>query len=247
MSEIESIYWIWLRELLRFWRMKSRILTSLIQPLLFLTVIGGGFGLVNLGKVSYQAFLFPGIVAMSLLFISTSSGISIIFDREFGFLKEILVAPISRLSIFIGKALGSATIALIQGLLILSLSFLIGVNLTLNSLLLSLIIMLIISLGMVSVGLIIASFIESFESFGLIMNLIVFPIFLLSGSLFPLDQAPAWLKTVSMLDPLTYGADALRSVILGTSTFPFIYDFLAISVFSVLTIIIGSITFNRQK
>jgi len=247
MSEIDGVYWVWLRELIRFWRFKSRILTSIIQPLLFLIVLGGGFSFVSLGSVNYQSFLFPGIIAMSLLFSSISSGISVIWDREFGFLKEILVAPVSRLSIFFGKALGGASTAIIQGLIILALSFILSIVITPSSFLISLAVMLIFSLGMVSVGLIIASFLESFESFGVIMNLLIFPIFLLSGALFPLNEAPEWLKAISMFNPMTYATDALRGAIIGTSTLPLMYDFIVISVFSVVMIIIGGISFNRQK
>lgn len=247
MSEVEAIYRIWLREMIRYFRDRSRIASSLVQPLLFLIIFGGGFAFVKLGDLNYQTFLFPGIVAMSLVGISISSGISIVWDREFGFLKEILVAPISRLSIFIGKALGGCTTALIQGTIILSLSFLIHIPITLQSFLMSIAVMLIISLGIVSLGLIIASFVETFESFGVIMNFLVFPLIFLSGALFPLNEAPQWLKIISYVNPLTYGVESLRHIIIDVSYLPFSLSFTVISLFSLAAILIGGVTFNRQK
>jgi ABC-2 type transport system permease protein len=247
MSEVEAVYRIWLRELIRYYRDKARIASSFVQPLLFLVIFGGGFGFVKLGDLNYQTFLFPGIVAMSLVAISISAGISVIWDREFGFLKEILVAPISRTSIFIGKALGGCTTALFQGTIILSLSFLIGIPLTINVFLMSILTMLIVSLGIVSSGLIIASVVETFESFGVIMNFIIFPLIFLSGGLFPLKEAPEWLKIISYFDPLTYGVESLRSIIIGVSFLPFSISFTAISLFSLAAIFIGGIAFNRQK
>lgn len=247
MSEVEAIYGIWLRELIRYVRDKSRLVSSLVQPLLFLIVLGGGFGFVRLGNINYQSFLFPGIVAMSLVTISLSSGISVVWDREFGFLKEILVAPISRISVFIGKSLGGCTTALIQGIIIFSLSFLIGIPVTPQSFLMSLVIMLIVSLGIVSLGLIIASFVETFESFGVIMNFIIFPMVFLSGALFPLAEAPQWLKIISYINPLTYGVESLRYIIIGTSFIPFSISFIIVSLFSLIAILIGGLAFNRQE
>lgn len=247
MSETEGIYRIWLRELIRYYRDKGRIVSSLVQPILFLVIFGGGFGFIRLGAVNYQTFLFPGIVAMALVTISISSGISVIWDREFGFLKEILVAPISRISIFIGKALGGSTTAMIQGMIIMSLSFVIGVPIGVEQFLVSLLLMMIISLGIVSLGLIIASLVETIENFGVIMNFIVFPIIFLSGGLFPISQAPEWLRIVSYFDPLTYGVEALRHVIIGTSFIPFHLSLIAISAFCVAAILIGAAAFNRQK
>ncbi|MGC8993422.1 MAG: ABC transporter permease [Candidatus Aenigmatarchaeota archaeon] len=247
MSELEGIYTIWLREIIRFWRDKSRIISSLVQPLLFLVVFGGGFSFVRLGGLNYQTFLFPGIVVMSLVGVSIASGVSVIWDREFGFLKEILVAPVSRTSIFIGKALGGCTTALIQGLIILSLSFLIGIPISPLSFLVSIGLMAIISLGLVSIGLIIASLIETFESFGVIMNFIIFPLIFLSGAFFPLQEAPEWLKIISFVNPLTYGVEAIRFVIIGFSSISFSISLTVISVFSLTVILLGGIAFNRQK
>jgi ABC-2 type transport system permease protein len=247
MSELEAIYRILLRELIRYWRDKSRIISSFVQPVLFLLVLGGGFSFIKLGNINYQVFLFPGIVAMSLVGISISSGISVIWDREFGILKEILVAPVSRTSIFVGKALGGCFTALIQGTIVLSLALLLGVPLTPSSFLLSVILMIIISLGLVSIGLIIASLIETIESFGVIMNFLIFPLIFLSGAFYPLKEAPEWLRLISYANPLTYGVDALRYVIIGASFLPFAISSTVISLFSISAIFIGGIAFNKQK
>lgn len=247
MSEFEAVYRVWLRELIRYFRDRGRILSSLIQPLLFLTIFGGGFGFVKLGNINYQSFLFPGIVAMSLMTISISSGISVIWDREFGFLKEVLVAPVSRISIFAGKALGGCSLAMIQGTIVLSLSFLIGVPLSAITFLTAFPVMMIISLGIVSIGLIIASLIETIENFGVIMNFLIFPLIFLSGAFFPLADAPQWLKIVSYIDPLTYGVETLRQIIVGVTFIPLSISFTVISLFSLGAILIGSIAFNRQK
>ena len=247
MSELEAIYRIWLRELIRYWRDRSRIISSFVQPVLFLVVLGGGFSFVKFGNLNYQTFLFPGIVAMSLVGISISSGISVIWDREFGILKEILVAPVARTSIFIGKALGGCVTALIQGTIVLSLAFLLGVPLTLSSFISSICLMIIISLGLVSIGLIIASLIETIESFGVVMNFLIFPLIFLSGAFYPLKEAPEWLRIVSFLNPLTYGVEVLRYVIIGISSIPFSISFIIASSFSFLSIFVGGVVFSRQK
>lgn len=247
MIELEAVYWILLRELIRFWRDKFRIISSFVQPMLFLAVLGGGFSFVRLGDLNYQTFLFPGIVAMSLVGVSIGTGISVIWDREFGILKEILVAPVSRLSIFLGKALAGCVIALIQGCIVLSIGLLLGIHITAEAFAVSIGLMVLISLGLVSIGLIIASFVETIESFGVIMNFLVFPLIFLSGDFYPLAQAPEWLKAISYINPLTYGVDALRYVIIKTSFLPFFFSFSVLLSFSIVTILIGSIAFNRQK
>jgi ABC-2 type transport system permease protein len=247
MSEIEAVYRIWLRELIRYWRDKGRIVSSLVQPILFLVIFGGGFGFVKLGTLNYESFLFPGILAMSLITISITGGISVIWDREFGFLKEILVAPVSRLAIFAGKALGGCTTALIQGIIVLMLSFVIGISIPIPSMLAAIPIMVVISLGIVSIGLIIASLIETIENFGVIMNFLVFPLIFLSGAFFPLNEAPQWLRYISYADPVTYGVESLRFITIGYSSIPFHISLAVMILFSVIAILVGSVTFNRQK
>jgi ABC-2 type transport system permease protein len=247
MNELEAVYRIWLRELIRYWRDKSRIVSSFVQPILFLLVLGGGFSFVKLGGLNYQTFLFPGIVAMSLVGISISSGISVIWDREFGILKEILVAPVSRTAIFAGKALGGCVTALIQGTIVLALGLFFSVPITPSSFLLSLGLMAMVSLGLVSIGLIIASLIETIESFGVIMNFLIFPLIFLSGAFYPLQEAPDWLRLISYVNPLTYGVDTLRYTIIHTATLPFSVSFTVVSLFSLVAILVGGLAFNRQR
>ena len=247
MSEIEAIYAIWKREVIRFWRDKLRLLGSFIQPLLFLIVFGAGFSFIKLGQLNYQQFIFPGIVCMSLVIVSIASGVSVIWDKEFGVFKEILVAPISRLSIFLGKAFGGATTALIQGLILLSLAFFINVNLSIYSFVFSIFVMLITAFAFSSLGLLIASLVDTFEGFGVIQSFIVFPIIFLSGTVFPLSNAPQWLKTVSLFDPLTYSVEAMRAIIINYSYIPLHTSILVILLFSLFTSLTGAYLFRRKK
>ena len=200
--------------------------------------------------MSYQEFIFPGIVGQTLLFTSMFMGISVIWDREFGFLKGILVAPISRVSVFVGKMLGGSTDAVIQGSFVFVFSFLVAVHVSIVTFLISLPIMLLITFGMVSIGLTIASLMESLESFGVIQTFVNLPLFFLSGALFPLSFFPPWLESVSIVDPLTYGVDALRTTILGqtwTPINPLYHDIVALIAFDFAMIIVGTLIFGRTR
>jgi len=249
-SDLRKIYGLWHREVLRYWREKSRILSSLILPLLWLVVFGSGLRGIQLsGTITYQTYIFPGILGMSLLFTSVFSGVSVIWDREFGFLKEILVAPVSRTTIVIGKALGSGTSALIQGTLLLPLSYLVGVHLPPISFIILLPIMVLISIGLVSVGLLIASLMTSMEGFNFIMSLVIMPMFFTSGALFPLTSAPSWLRDFSYVNPMTYGVDVLRwASFSGSATvLPVYIEFLILILFAAAMIGACSYTFGRKK
>lgn len=248
--ELEAIYVIWLREVKRYLRAKERIISSLTMPIFWFIVFGFGLGRsIQLMEVDvpYFSFVAPGIIVMSLLFTSIMSGVSVIWDREFGFLKEMLVAPISRLSIVIGRSLGGTTTALIQGLLILILSVALGVSITLQGLLMLIPVMIIISLGLVSLGLTIGSLMDTPEGFQLIMNFIIMPMFFLSGALFPINTLPLWIRWVSYLDPVTYGVEATRYIFIGFSSFNPLISLLAIVGFSIVTSIIGALAFSRRK
>jgi len=248
-SELKKIYGLWYLEILRYWREKSRIISSLIMPLLWLLVFGAGMRGMQLGGVtSYQTFMFPGILGMTLLFTSVWSGVSVIWDREFGFLKEILVAPVSRTSIVIGKALGSGTTALIQGTILLPLAFLVGVHLSPLSAAIILPLMVLISIGLVCIGLLIASIITSMEGFNFIMSLVVMPIFFTSGALFPLTSAPGWLRVFGYINPLTYGVDALRWATFGeTMIIPVQFEILILLAYAICMVAICSYAFNIRK
>lgn len=252
MSEALAIYTIWLRELKRYTRERSRLVTSFTTPLLWLVIFGIGIGRMGISwggsGYSYQAYIFPGIIGQTLLFTAIWSGISVIWDREFGFLKEILVAPISRTSIVLGKALGGATSAFLQALLLLPFSFILEVELTPVSLLTVLPVMFLIGLALVTIGLLLAAFIESLEGFNMIMSFVIMPMFFLSGALFKIDTMPEWLRIFSYIDPLTYGVDALRFILLnGSSSMPIYIDILALIAFTVFLILAAAMAFNRKK
>lgn len=248
--EIEAIYVIWLREIKRYLRAKERIVTSLMMPIFWFLVFGLGLGraiqFTGL-DVSYFSFVSPGIVVMSLLFTSIFSGVSVIWDREFGFLKEILVAPISRLSIVVSRSLGGATTAFIQGLMILAMSAILGISITPQMLLLILPLMILISLGFVGLGLTIGSLMDTTEGFQLIMNFLVMPMFFLSGSLFPLNSLPVWIRWVSLVDPVTYGVETTRYIMTGISSFDPLISLFIVIVFTVAMSIISAIAFGRRK
>ena len=246
-----AIYVLWLREMKRFLRAKSRVIGTLAMPLFFLAFLGLGFGNMNIpsmGKVDYIHFLVPGIVGMGMLFTSMFSGISVLWDREFGFLKEIMVAPVNRVSIVIGRIAGGATTSVLQGILILGISVLMGFKITnISALLFSIVFMLLISCTFIGLGLIFASKMRDIQGFQLIMQFIVFPLFFLSGALFPLENLPVWLRHISSIDPLTYGVDGLRGVLIGISYFSIGFDFLVLAGFSILMVFLGAYFFEKSE
>ena len=258
---IGDIYTIWLREMIRYVRSKSRIVSSLAMPIIWLALLGNALGGMFerpgqasiLGEMSYVEFIAPGIIGMTILFTSIFAGVSIIFDREFGFLKEILVAPVSRLSIVMGKALGGTTTAMIQGLIMFVLALLLGVSFSsefgiLLGFLIAIVFMFLIGLSFVSLGIAIASKIESMEGFQMIMSFLVMPMFFLSGALYPLDTLPDWLKVLTYIDPLTYGIDGLRGAIQGTEVahFPILVDLGVLSLFCFLLLLLGAYLFKKS-
>jgi len=220
-----AIYIVWYRDLLRFWRDRARIVASLAQPLLFLVVfgtglsssLGGAFGGAG-GSLNYMQFVYPGIIGMAVLFSAVFGAMSIVWDREFGFLKEMLVAPIDRSSIAIGKALGGATQAMIQGLILLVLAPFVGVTLTVGSVLLLIPFVFILAFALSSLGVALASRMRSMQGFQIVMNFLLMPIFFLSGALFPLAAGlPLWMTVLTRLDPASYGIDPLRRIVLGAA------------------------------
>lgn len=250
MGEVEGIYTIWLRETKRYVRYRSRILTSVVTPLLWLIIFGTGLGsAVRFGNIpgGYQAFIYPGIIGQTILFTAIFSGVSVIIDRQYGFLKEILVAPITRPSIVFGKALGITTGALIQGVILLLLSFVVGVQMTPLIFIASTLLMIPISVGLAGIGLLIASFTDSMEGFNLIMSFVVLPMFLLSGALFPVSGLPTLLQAAVYLDPLTYGVDALRQIILGTGAIPLHISVTVILIFMVVMVMASALMFSRKE
>ena len=248
MTELDGVIAVWKRELLVFRREISRVVASIASPLMWLLLFGSGLSAsVNVGETGYQKFIFPGIVIMSVLFSSVFYGLYIVWDRKIDVLKAVLVAPVSRIAIFFGKVLGGSTDSLIQStiLIVIGLFF---VAYTPLGMILTLLTVLLTAIGFVALGLTIGSMFESFEGFQLISTFLVFPLFFLSGALFPLDKnLPGWLMTVSKFDPVTYAVDAARSAILGQSAFPIYFDLGVLTVFAVVMVFIGSIAFSRMK
>jgi ABC-2 type transport system permease protein len=245
---MNTIYILWLRQLKRYFRSRSRIIGSLGQPILFLIALGFGFGPIyqRAGEGNYINFLAPGIISMGILFTAVFSGIEIIWDRQFGFLKETLVAPVSRLEIMLGRTLGGTTVATLQGLIIFFISFLAGFRpQNLTFLPLALVFIFLIALLFTALGTAIASVLEDMQGFQLIMNFLVMPLFFLSGALFPLQGLPSVIGLVAGLNPLSYGIDGLRGVLVNGSHFGLTTDFLVLSTTAGLLLIIGSYLFSK--
>jgi ABC-2 type transport system permease protein len=242
------IYILWLRQIKRYFRSKSRIIGSLGQPILFLVALGFGLGPIfqRAGGGNYINFLAPGVIAQGVLFTAIFSGIELIWDRQFGFLKETLVAPVPRLQIMLGRTLGGATIAALQGTIVFLLTLVIGFRpFHLPSIFLFLISMFLIALLFTALGTAIASMLTDFQGFQLIINFLVMPMFFLSGALFPLEGIPGFLKILTRINPLTYGVDSLRATLLGVSTFNLSLDLLVLGVLTTVFLIIGSYFFSK--
>ncbi|RJQ26906.1 MAG: ABC transporter [Peptococcaceae bacterium] len=247
-GDLRGIYVIWLRELIRFWREKTRIVTSLVQPAVWLFIMGKGLGSGFGGQmgVDYVKFMFPGVVGMTILFTAVFSAISIVWDREFGFLKEILVAPVSRTAIVVGKALSGSTTAMLQGSMVLLFAPLVGVRLSLPAVGETLAVMFMVSFAMSSLGILIAARMESLQGFHILMNFLVMPMFFLSGAVFPLHGLPAWMSGLTRVNPLSYGVDALRRVILGAGEFSLALDLFIVAAVAAVMLTGAAVLFNRE-
>jgi ABC-2 type transport system permease protein len=248
-QELQAIYVMWLRQMKRFVRSKSRLISTIIQPLFFLFILGAGFRSIISGlEVDYLHFLAPGIIAMAILFSSMFTGISVLWDKQFGFLQEVLVAPISRFSIIIGRTLGGATTALIQGFIILFIAFGLGVHISgIFGVLLTIVFMFLIALAAVGFGLVLASKMQDFHGFPLIMNLIIMPLLFLSSAFFPVT-ANETMKTIAFFNPLFYMVDGLRGSLVGTSNvLPIHIDLIVVFLFCIIMMIIGSYSFTKSE
>lgn len=260
------------RELLRFVQERSRMLSSFGMPVLFLIIFGAGFnriiGTLTPG-VDFIKFIYPGIVAMTVLMTSVFSGLSVVWDREFGFLKEVLVAPLSRTGIVLGKAAGGATVATIQGSMMLVLAPIIGIALTPILVIKVVPLLIIMSLSLSSLGILVASRMRSQQGFHVVVQLIVFPLIFLSGIFFPVNNVPVWLQIISKVNPLTYGVDAIRQIFLGSDfapvrgaigsstpvvgitvfghTMTVLEDVMVIAILGVVMILAATWSFNKQE
>jgi len=247
MSEIEGIYAIWLREAKIYMREKERLISSVVSPLLWIFGFGAGVGstVETVSGYSYQIFIYPGIMVMTVLFTSLFYGVYIIWDKKLDFLKEVLVAPVSRASVFTGKMLGGVTDAMIQVIFLLIIGIFINVPFSPIIVIESFFMLLLISIAMVSIGLVIGANLKSPEGFSLVMNFVMWPMFFFSGALFPLSKLAPWLAAITAINPLTYGVDALRGIILGINDFPIIFDMGVLLIFAIIMMAVGTLSFRR--
>lgn len=244
---MSAIYIMWLRQVKKYLRSKSRMIGAIGQPLLFLLALGFGLSPIfqKAGEGSYINFLAPGVIGMSILFTSMFTGIEVIWDRQFGFLKETLVAPVSRMNIMLGKTLGGATIGLVQGMIVTLISLFVGFKINLVSLPLAFLFMLLIAVMFTALGTAIASRLTDMHAFPLIMNFLIMPIFFLSGALFPIEGLPPALDIISKLNPLSYGIDGLRWSLTGVSHLGVGVDLIVVSVVTAVILFIGTVLFEK--
>jgi ABC-2 type transport system permease protein len=245
---MSAIFILWLRELKRYTRSRAQIVASLGQPMLYLLVLGFGLGPVfkRAGNGNYLQFMAPGVVGMSVLFSSIFSGLGLLWDRQFGFLKETLVAPVPRIQIMIGRTLGGSTVAIIQGLLVMTICGLAGFRpVSLLSIPLAVGFMILIAFLFAALGVAIGSSLQDMQGFQLIMNFLVMPIYFLSGALFPLVGLGKVLKFVTSLDPLSYGIDGMRSVLLNQSVFGAFHDLIVLVVVGSILLVFGAYRFSK--
>jgi len=256
MKELTGVYVIWLRDIKRFFRDKPRIIGSMAQPAIFLFILGIGvsssFTMLGGGKggKDFLPFMFPGIIGMTVLFTSFFSAVSIIWDREFGFLKEILVSPISRTSIVIGKILGGSTIAMTQGSIILIFAPFLKIPITFSSILKLIPIMFLAAACISSLGIVLASKLKTMQSFQVITNFMLMPMFFLSGALFPLVNVPKWMTVISKINPLSYGVDAMRFVLLkdaAVQLYPLHIDVFVLIAMTIVVSTVAILLFNTQE
>jgi ABC-2 type transport system permease protein len=248
MSELLGLYALWYREIKVFFRERSRIVSSVVNPLIWLIAFGGGLGAsISFGGADYQSFIFPGVIMMTALFSSIFFGMYIVWDKKIDFFKEVLVAPLSRTTLFAGKMLGGCTDALIQSAILIALGPIFGVSYTLFGLGVIVVFVVLIAAGATSLGLAIGAQMSSFEGFGLIQSFVVMPLFFLSGALYPIDSLPLWLKGITYLNPLTYAVDGMRGALLNLNAFPIIFDVGVAAAFVAVLVAIGTIAFQRMN
>ena len=267
----QAIYIIWYRDILRYWRDRTRLVASLAQPFLFLIVfgvglgssLGGGFGGGARG-ISYIQFIYPGIVGMAVLFTAIFSAMSVVWDREFGFLREILVAPISRSSVAIGKALGGATQAMIQGIIMLIVGPFVGVSLSALTVIELIGLLFVLAFALSAFGVALAARMRSMQGFQVVMNFLLMPMFFLSGAMFPVNGLPDWMTVLTRIDPVAYGmapiravaldgaglpspvVDALSAITIGGHTIPVLGDVAVLLAFGIVFLVIAMRSFGRR-
>jgi ABC-2 type transport system permease protein len=254
----QAIYVVLLRELKRYWRAKARVISSVAQSIFFLAIFGLGLGgfIGGFSGINYLSYMAPGVIGMGLLFGSVFSGVSVIFDRQFGFMKEMLVAPVSRTSIILGKILGGATTATIQGIILMavagimgaftpSFAFVAGAFVAIGA-------MLLITSGFVGLGVAIGSTLNDFHAFQLLSTFVMWPMFMLSGVFFPIDGRPLPLQVAMLCDPMFYGVELLRWCLLGAGTdllgpLGWLISLAVVAIFNILMVSLGTYLFSRAQ
>ncbi len=255
MIQVRPIYVICVREFIKFFREKSRLLGTLARPVLWLFVVGNGMNSLIRPHVgfSYLQFIFPGMIGMTILFSSIFSSISIVWDREFGFMKEMLVAPISRLSIVVGKAISGTFISVAQAIIILVLTPLLGLHLTVAQFIEVVAVAVLVSFCITSLGILIAARLTSFDGFNIIMNFLVMPMLFLSGAMYPVTSMPPALRRLTQINPLTYGVDAFKHVLLRSGEpplgpeFPLSLDLFIVTAVSVIMLTLAALSFRKKE
>lgn len=245
---MSAVYILWLRELKRYTRSRAQMAASLGQPTLYLLALGFGLGptFQQAGNGSYLQFLAPGVVGMTILFVSIFSGVGLLFDRQFGFLKETLVAPVPRIHIMVGRTLGGATVATLQGTLMMIVCTIAGFRPhSLASVPIAFLFMMLIAIVFCALGTAMGSLLEDMQGFQLVMNFLVMPIFFMSGALFPLGNLPTALALATRIDPLSYGIDGLRGTLIAMSHFGVVTDFVVLSAIGVAFLAMGAHFFSR--
>lgn len=250
MMDLNAVYVVWLREMKRFTRAKSRVIGILVMPLFFLLGLGLGLGslISQVAGGSYLQFIVPGIIGMSLMSAASASGFSTIWDRQFGFLKEIMVTPNSRWSIVFGRMLGGTTTAMISALIVTLVSVLVGFHVVISAaILLAVVFMVLIGLTFISIGLILASFITDLQGFGMITSFLTMPLLFLSNGLFPLSQFPKIVQEISYFNPLNYGIDGIRGALGGVSELPMLTDLTVLVVIVVIMAAVATYAFGKSE
>lgn len=247
MSELWGIYALWYREVKVFLREKSRLVSSTINPLIWLVAFGGGLGAsISVGETGYQAFIFPGVLMLVVLFTTIFFGLYVVWDKKIDFFKEVLVSPLTRTSIFVGKMLGGCTDGLLQSGIIMLFAPFFGVAYSPYSLGMTLLFVFLLAMGTTSLGLAIGSQMTSFEGFGLVQSFVILPLFFLSGALYRIDNLPTWLSAVTFVNPLTYIVDGMRGALLGINSFPIALDLGVALVYVVVLVAIGTLAFKKM-
>lgn len=247
---LKVIYILWLRQLKRYYRSRARMAGSLAQPVLFLVAMGFGFGPIyqKAGGGNYIQFIAPGIIAMSIIFTAMFTGLEVIYDRQFGFLKETLVAPVPRWAIMLGRTFGGATVATLQGVIVFLIALIIGFRPeNIFAVPLAVVYMILMAIFFTAFGTAIASRMEDMQAFPLIINFLIMPLFFLSGALFPLGGLPKAIQTIIYANPLSYGVDGVRGALTGQMHFGLQLDFLVLFAFAAVVLAAGSYLFSKAE